>query len=298
MDAPDLRILRSAREEFRTLLTRRTKESHWQRFFTEHPYVLSTALPLRLEPTDIRPLGRPGRSEPDFVYFGRAATPIPSYGVIELKKPSSGIISITRSNIAILSRDAQTAVAQAAVYASTKRHFVSSDTEQAPLFIGSPTNLFVIMGMSDEIASKLGVQIYREIIEKHLPPNLRLIPFDTLLRSFESAIPRPIHLLVPAMPFESPDLDVTIDEPKVSGHRLMRSRLREFLTADDLNHLSRTAAGIGIAPNTLRKLLRDDWNQVSRNTIERVCDRFGLQITDLFELVGGTFCTAPGSSRS
>lgn len=297
MDAPNLRMLQLARDEFRALLERQTKEAHWQRFFAEHPYVLSTALPLRLEPTDIRPLGRPGRSEPDFVFFGREATPIPSYGVIELKKPSSEIISVTRSNIAILSRDAQTAVAQAAVYASTKSHFVIPDSEQAPLFIGSPANLFVIMGMSAEIASKLGVQIYREIIEKQLPPNLKLIPFDTLLRSFESALPRRIHLLVPAMPFDSTPADMSLDAPPVRGHRIIRSRLREYLSRDELMHLRRTAASIGIAENTLRALLRDDWSALSRGVIERVCDRFRLQITDLFEFVGSTFFESFGRTQ-
>jgi len=50
-----------------------------------------------------------------------------------------------------------------------------------------------------------------------------------------------------------------------------------------------TAAGIGVAPNTLRTLLRDDWDQLSREVIERICDRFNLQIDQLFELSPSTF---------
>ena len=50
-----------------------------------------------------------------------------------------------------------------------------------------------------------------------------------------------------------------------------------------------TAKSVGIAPNTLRTLLRDDWDQLSRDSIERVCDRFQLGIEDLFELEPDTF---------
>ena len=63
--------LHQARDEFRGLLARQTKASQWQKFFTENPYVLSMSLPLKLDPGDIVPLARPGRTEPDFVFYPR-----------------------------------------------------------------------------------------------------------------------------------------------------------------------------------------------------------------------------------
>lgn len=49
------------------------------------------------------------------------------------------------------------------------------------------------------------------------------------------------------------------------------------------------AESIGIAENTLRGLLRDDWDQLSRDTIEKVCDRYGLKIGDFFEFADTPF---------
>ena len=49
------------------------KEVEFQRLFTEYPFILSRALPLRVEPNEIIPLGRPGKSEPDFLAFPRGA---------------------------------------------------------------------------------------------------------------------------------------------------------------------------------------------------------------------------------
>ena len=46
-------------------------ELEWQRFFAEHPYVLSMSLPLRLDPQDIMPLARIGKTEPDFIFYPR-----------------------------------------------------------------------------------------------------------------------------------------------------------------------------------------------------------------------------------
>ena len=92
------------------MLSRDSLEKDWQRFFAEHPYVLSMSLPLRLEPTDIIPLARPGRNEPDFVFYPRDLQPLPFYGAIEIKRPSTSIISTPRANTVILSRAAETAI--------------------------------------------------------------------------------------------------------------------------------------------------------------------------------------------
>src|SRR3970040_301415 len=67
--------------------------------------------------------------------------------------------------------------------------------------------------------------------------------------------------------------------------RVLRTRLRELLTARGKTSVSRMARDVGIAPNTLRTLLDDDWQQLGRETIERVCDALGLGVHELFELV-------------
>lgn len=71
--------------------------------------------------------------------------------------------------------------------------------------------------------------------------------------------------------------------------RQLRTRLQEHLSEDELLHLTRTSRSIGIAENTLRKLLRDDWTQVGRSTIELVCDRFDISPSQLFEFVPDRF---------
>ena len=71
--------LQNARDEFASLLRGSSVEADFQKLFARCPYVLSRALPLRLEPADIHPMGRPGRSEPDFVFYPRD---LGSFGVI------------------------------------------------------------------------------------------------------------------------------------------------------------------------------------------------------------------------
>ena len=70
--------LRRARDHFHELLQRDTLEAEWQRFFAEHPYVLSRALPLRVEADEIVPLGRPGHAEPDLVFYPQRKASLPS----------------------------------------------------------------------------------------------------------------------------------------------------------------------------------------------------------------------------
>lgn len=73
------------------------------------------------------------------------------------------------------------------------------------------------------------------------------------------------------------------------GTRSLRTRLAALLTDKQKATVGFTAESIGVADNTLRTLLRDDWDQLARETIEKVCDRFGLDIAQLFELVPDGF---------
>ena len=74
--------------------------------------------------------------------------------------------------------------------------------------------------------------------------------------------------------------------------RVLKTKLRDLLSQEGLeNRVGFAAKSIGVAENTLRAMLRDDWHQLGRESIERVCDRFGVGITDLFELVPDEFWT-------
>lgn len=173
------------------------------------------SLPLRIEPADIVPLGRPGLTEPDFIFYPKHMSPVPYYGVIELKKPSSQIVTLVRSNVSVLSRDAETAIQPATRYSDDISCFASSLGDVRPVFLGNPAYLFVVMGMSHEISKKLTTDTLRESIKKRLPPNLQLIPYDTLLKRFESALPPQIYLLVPNSAVSIGQMDRTQDRAKV-----------------------------------------------------------------------------------
>jgi hypothetical protein len=190
---------RKARELFSNMLSQPSTEREWQNFFKDHPWVLSESLPLRLQPEEIHPRGRPGRSEPDFIFYSQDAQIPFVHGVIEIKRPESRILTIPRQNIIILSGDAQTALAQAEGYCRELR----SEFIQHPyhmLALGSEIHAFIILGVSTEIASKVTKTILKEQYENLLPRGFRLIPYDTLLRIIESRIPTQIYMIVPDLP--------------------------------------------------------------------------------------------------
>ena len=194
---PSSRDLKQARDEFRHLLSIRSREADWQRFFSSHPFVLSLSLPLQLEPADIVPFGRPGRAEPDFLFYPKHTDPIPYYGVIELKRPSSKLISVPRSNVAIFSRDAETAIQQAVTYSRNIELYAPALLSSTPVLLGNREHLFVIMGMSIELSQKLATDVYRDIMSRRLPGNIQLLPYDTLLQIFESHVPPHPYFLIP-----------------------------------------------------------------------------------------------------
>jgi hypothetical protein len=229
---PDNKKLRSARKEFEDLLARKTIEPDWQRFFTEHPYILSISLPLKLEPRDIIPLARQGVTEPDFIFYPKRITPTPFYGVIELKKPDSKIVTVTRSNVAILSRDADTAIEQTKAYSDSimKRDNV--------LFLGNNLYLFVIMGMSTDITSKLSSSLHHEMIQNKLPKNLQILPYDYLYQRFDQEIPPKLHVLVPDVIDQyvktKTNLVKNIEDLELSVRTYNALRLANINTLDDL----------------------------------------------------------------
>jgi hypothetical protein len=171
------RELSNALGRFDDLLRTGSKEADFQRLFSDCPYILSRSLPLRLEPSEIVPLGRPGRSEPDFIAFPGQGGPLNGYGIIELKRPDSRILTQPRKGVLTLSRDAQTAVSQSQVYG---RHLESTqDGDAHLLMLGNKQHVFIIMGLSEALASKLGSQLYAEQVGGLLPHGCQLIPYDT-----------------------------------------------------------------------------------------------------------------------
>ncbi len=189
-----------ARERFAALLEKEnTVEREWQALFAEYPYIFSEALPVRIHPDDVHPLGRPGKSEADFIFFPREPQPLSPYGVIEIKRPSSSILRIPRRDVLTLSSDASTAFAQARKYAAQFDGEAIKRLDQV-LIVGSQLHIFLIVGMSQEILRKVSSEGLRRQFEGLLPRGCQLIPFDTLLRTFDSTIRPKVHVLHTSLP--------------------------------------------------------------------------------------------------
>ena len=184
-----------ARDRFHSLLAKATHEIEWQHFFGECPYVLSMSLPVRFEPSNLLTLGRPGMSEPDLMFFPTESSMIPYYGIIELKRHDSKILTATRANVVTFSRDAETAIQQTLAYSHASSSWLPSRSASRCLFLGNRAHLFIIMGSSDELITKLGVELHVQQVQNRLPGNVSLIPYDTLLRQFESHLPTRVYFL-------------------------------------------------------------------------------------------------------
>ncbi len=175
------------------LIERNAKEAEFQRLFSEHPFLFSRTLRLRHEPTEVVPLGRRGRSEPDFVLFPAGKNPLGVYGVVEIKRASTKLIVERRKGLISLSESARTAVDQVAAYAK--------ELDRPPVvneghlvLLGSRGHLFIIAGLSDELAK------HPDLHERELlPMNCELIPYDRLLHLFRRTIPPRVHVLVPEL---------------------------------------------------------------------------------------------------
>lgn len=193
---PSLRQLREAREELSDLILHRRNEAEFQSLFSRCPYVLSEALPLRLSPTEIRPLARPGRSEPDFIIVPKSGRGLESVGVIELKRPSTSLLTTPRKGIALLSRDVATAVAQGRHYCRQLRAELALSLSQT-LVISNSDYVFVIAGLTDEVTRKLNSLALYDDLRAQLPGGCQVIPYDELLRRFDDTLPPRTFMLVP-----------------------------------------------------------------------------------------------------
>ena len=199
-------VLRTARDRFRALLQQQsTPEREWQRLFADCPFIFSLSLPLRIHQDDIHPLARPGRAEPDFLIFPKQARSLSTYGVVELKRPDTKLIRIPRRDVLSLSANVSDAISQAKKYAMEVKGNVLLRSDEL-LVIGNNLHVFVIAGMSHEIAAKVTSDLLQAQFENLLPGNCRIIPYDTLLSAFESHVPPAVHVLNTFLPLSQATL--------------------------------------------------------------------------------------------
>ena len=210
---PSTKQLWEARDHFAELLQEYdTRELMWQHLFTECPYILSMSLPLKLLPQDIQPLGRPGRSEPDFIFYPQHNPEThQSYGVIELKTPQSTILTTTRKNLITLSRSASTAVAQARRYLRHLESRILVERRDDVLFVGNNLHVFIIMGLTQELRKKLIVEMLHDDLRSLLPDNFLILPYDQLYHLFEASVPPRIMACVVPVLSETNKQDIPSD---------------------------------------------------------------------------------------
>lgn len=187
--------LRRARDEFVHLLQRRTPEREWQALFAANPHVLSIGLPLQLLPSDIVPMGRLGRSEPDFLIHPGSQLSRRIHGIVELKTNYARITTHGRKLELVLSREAAIAERQLRTYDALYDSFAPT---QRLLALDTLSHLFVIMGSSDELMN-LSEEL-RPQLKEILPSGIRFLTFTELLRSYSTEVPTPVAMLRRAIP--------------------------------------------------------------------------------------------------
>lgn len=79
----------------------------------------------------------------------------------------------------------------------------------------------------------------------------------------------------------------TFPRPQVKT-RILKVNLRKHLEEKNLSQ-NALAKEIGISPQTLGKMLNDEWEYVQRDSIERTIDYLGLDVSQVFELIDVDF---------
>ena len=180
-------------ERFDALLKQpRTKEKEWQRLFADYPYILSTALPLQLKPSQIIPLATPGRAETDFAIQPDPMWPGSPRGLIELKRPDQRVLKLPRNGIVSLYDDAHTAKRQVEEHA--KDYPWRPDSV---LILGDDVYKFVIMGLSRTWADILANDFLRAQLSG-LFGGVRFFGYDQIFESYRRGLPERLLLLVPS----------------------------------------------------------------------------------------------------
>lgn len=216
MDNPTLHELRQAKKLFEALLGKTSLEYEFQELFTRHPFIFSRSLPFQINPCDIKPLGRPGKSEPDFVFYPKDMSIYPSYGVIEIKRPNTKLFSEPRKEVIVLSRDIATAIQQSEKYSLINPAYPSPNFGEN-IVIGNHKYIFIIAGLSEELSTRYkGIHLVEEI-NKLIPKGCQIIPYDILLKLFSSGIPPLTFIVTPISTSSISELD-TLDS-KISNNK-------------------------------------------------------------------------------
>ena len=223
---PSLQDLHKARDKFSDLITNHAAESYFQQLFSQCPYILSEALPVRVSSAEIIPMGTPGKSEPDFIFYPKSNDSIGDYGVIEIKRPSTKILTKTRKNIVTLTRDAETAVSQGGYYLEKYKEEGKIRNTRS-LVLGSKGHIFIIMGLSEQLKDRFFDELSWQQLEGRIPQNCRLLPYDIVLDAFTRAIPTRFHLITPS--FESTCIVGIADGGKSFGNPFLSEFLSEIL---------------------------------------------------------------------
>lgn len=223
--------LRAALEQLAYLIESLAPESDFQKLFAKFPCILSKALPLRLSSNDIIPLGRPGITEPDFVYFADKSLPYPLCGIIEIKRPDSPVVVVPRKNVILLSTDARTAVEQCQKF-TPDLHVEMRRRFDCAAFVGNEALNFVIMGLTQDLAKKLTEDWQNKDLATQIPANCRILTYDTVLKQFSKAVPERTLLLLPAIPSHKHSDSSSADTPdpdQCVNQIDLFPRLREYI---------------------------------------------------------------------
>ncbi|MDW7680764.1 MAG: helix-turn-helix transcriptional regulator [bacterium] len=70
------------------------------------------------------------------------------------------------------------------------------------------------------------------------------------------------------------------------------TKVRELYHASNQQSFVEIAKRIGVSRTTLYSLFNDDWKQIQRETIEKVCDFFHCDVSELFEIQEEPFWTS------
>ena len=188
MRTPSIEELATVRRRWEQLLKADPPEAEWQRFFAEHPFALSTGLGLQMFSTDLRPLARPGRAEPDFWFVSHPQSRFPIYGLVELKRSGQRILSGYRKCVPILTRDVSGAVSQLVGYEETRLPNLIS-LPRASVVLGNEAHLFVVVGLEVQLAADLA-SLHAARRLPQIPRNLKLVPYDTMLTRYSEFVDR------------------------------------------------------------------------------------------------------------
>lgn len=112
--------------------------------------------------------------------------------MIELKRPDSRILTSPRKDTFVLSRSAATAIAQAELYSA---QLTGSLHHEGSFVLGNRTDIFIVMGLSQDLADTHSLDVVRTEMARLLPGNCQIIPYDTLLERFDESARARIHFL-------------------------------------------------------------------------------------------------------